>query len=827
MTRPYESDAEAVYFPDHLLARLDGIKEHRLTLIEAPSGFGKTTSLREYLCGRPGARSFWYTCLGETQTKAWGGICDLVEKVDPDVSRSLRGLGMPDRDSAADAAAMMSECSCNRETFLVVDNYQLLQCDSPTGIVNAFSLHGGDSLRVVFITQRIPDDDTWRASNILKLNAGDYLFDRESVARFFRLSGLQPTSAELDSVHRASGGWIASIKLHMMHYRLTGTVAPESGMKGLIESALWERMTDRDKQLLMAVSLFDKFSLKQASMMLDDAPGEDKIAEILGNNVFIPYAPSEGFFYMHGILQEFLRKRFADTHGSFQAKTYGRAGSAARSAGDLFQATRFFLETRDYESILEMPFTTQFFYNFPERSVIDLFERLIEECPEETLLKHPMPLITFGQQFFRDRRIATFSRVTNLLQRLIDTPGSMPEEELLRVRGEFSILMSFPRFNDIAAMSEYHRSAYKDLERLSSPPRSQIFGGAMPWTMSGASVLFLYWRERGGLDRTLSVMDECLPYYVTLAGGHGAGGEFILRAESALARGDDATAEVMSRSAIYEAHAAGQTGNSLCAWLVLARAAILRGDPELYSAARSSIKEEGTVSGQRSILRIGDLCLAYMDLLLGRHDQIPPWLNRLESIRRAIYADGQPYALMLHGMALLQARRYEELHSLADSVLVVARRMNYLLPQVVIPLLLSAAKTLDGRISEAGELLKHALDLAMPDEMLMPFAEQSEALMPLMRSISGVYPERKMQALLNLCKRQTEGAEAIRLSLYDSPSLLSGRQREVALLLKDGLTIRQIAKRLEISENTVKSTVKAIYDRLGVHTRVELMKTNL
>ena len=153
--------------------------------------------------------------------------------------------------------------------------------------------------------------------------------------------------------------------------------------------------------------------------------------------------------------------------------------------------------------------------------------------------------------------------------------------------------------------------------------------------------------------------------------------------------------------------------------------------------------------------------------------------------------------------------------------------MNYLLPQVVIPLLLSAAKALDGHVSEAEELLKHALDLAMPDEMLMPFAEQSEALMPLMRSISGVYPEREMQALLNLCKRQTEGAEAIRLSLHGSPSLLSGRQREVALLLKDGLTIRQIAKRLEISENTVKSTVKAIYDRLGVHTRVELMKTNL
>ncbi len=72
------AQTDQVYLPERLLARLDDVRNHRLTLIEAPSGFGKTTSFREYLRGRSEARCFWYTCLGETRTRAWKGVCDLA-----------------------------------------------------------------------------------------------------------------------------------------------------------------------------------------------------------------------------------------------------------------------------------------------------------------------------------------------------------------------------------------------------------------------------------------------------------------------------------------------------------------------------------------------------------------------------------------------------------------------------------------------------------------------------------------------------------------------------------------------------------------------------
>jgi DNA-binding NarL/FixJ family response regulator len=50
---------------------------------------------------------------------------------------------------------------------------------------------------------------------------------------------------------------------------------------------------------------------------------------------------------------------------------------------------------------------------------------------------------------------------------------------------------------------------------------------------------------------------------------------------------------------------------------------------------------------------------------------------------------------------------------------------------------------------------------------------------------------------------------------------ISGREREVLALLGDGLANKQIARRLEISEKTVKSHLTSIYRQINVASRTE------
>ena len=58
-------------------------------------------------------------------------------------------------------------------------------------------------------------------------------------------------------------------------------------------------------------------------------------------------------------------------------------------------------------------------------------------------------------------------------------------------------------------------------------------------------------------------------------------------------------------------------------------------------------------------------------------------------------------------------------------------------------------------------------------------------------------------------------------------TLLSSREREVLALLADGLGNKQIAARLGISTNTVKTHLELLFEKLGVSSRAEAVATGV
>lgn len=57
----------------------------------------------------------------------------------------------------------------------------------------------------------------------------------------------------------------------------------------------------------------------------------------------------------------------------------------------------------------------------------------------------------------------------------------------------------------------------------------------------------------------------------------------------------------------------------------------------------------------------------------------------------------------------------------------------------------------------------------------------------------------------------------------DISSGLTRREKEICSLMVEGLTNKQIADRLYISEGTVKNYISTIYDKTGIHDRVKLI----
>lgn len=51
---------------------------------------------------------------------------------------------------------------------------------------------------------------------------------------------------------------------------------------------------------------------------------------------------------------------------------------------------------------------------------------------------------------------------------------------------------------------------------------------------------------------------------------------------------------------------------------------------------------------------------------------------------------------------------------------------------------------------------------------------------------------------------------------------MTGREKEICILLAEGLTNKEIAKKLYISEGTVKNHISNVYAKTGIHDRAKL-----
>ena len=149
----------------------------------------------------------------------------------------------------------------------------------------------------------------------------------------------------------------------------------------------------------------------------------------------------------------------------------------------------------------------------------------------------------------------------------------------------------------------------------------------------------------------------------------------------------------------------------------------------------------------------------------------------------------------------------------------------------LIELLVLRALALRERNDEPGAMaaLQRALTLAEPEGYVRTFADEGEPMADLLRRLLKAWKkERADDVPLEYVGKLLEalGAVApapIRTDVRDAAGLalepISGRELEVLRLLDSELSNREIAGRLFVSLDTVKSHTRHLYAKLGVHTR--------
>lgn len=125
-------------------------------------------------------------------------------------------------------------------------------------------------------------------------------------------------------------------------------------------------------------------------------------------------------------------------------------------------------------------------------------------------------------------------------------------------------------------------------------------------------------------------------------------------------------------------------------------------------------------------------------------------------------------------------------------------------------------------IQDALTFLADALTMAQPEGFVRIFLDKGKDLIPLlhMAASQNIAPDyaRRLLTLFEGTVPPTSPSPSITLSLVEP---LSEREIEVLQLLADGRTYQEIAQAMVVSVNTIKSHLKSIYGKLGVHNRRE------
>ena len=133
--------------------------------------------------------------------------------------------------------------------------------------------------------------------------------------------------------------------------------------------------------------------------------------------------------------------------------------------------------------------------------------------------------------------------------------------------------------------------------------------------------------------------------------------------------------------------------------------------------------------------------------------------------------------------------------------------------------MISGRSNADGR-RESLNLLREAIHDASANRIIMPFYLERRTIVPLLMELNAqasgkhVLPTEDIGLLTELIVVCAEPA------LRKTPSLLSVRELEVLRELAAGLTNKEIAAKLSVSNATVKTHILNIFGKLGVSSRL-------
>lgn len=813
-----------IYFSKKLEERLRTIYDYPVTIIEAPTGYGKTTAVREYLksSGRP---YIWFNIDSDNREKAFSDFCGKIKGINESAAHKLLAVGYPyDEVTCKQAVDAINSVSYLETTVFVIDNYQYVADRYLDEVIKDLSGSSTRNVRIVIMTQAVNSNGAFElimSRRINYLSKTDFELGRDDIIQYYKSCGIKLEDSEADFLYKYTEGWISALYLQMLSYVATNTFEMTADIENLLGRAVWYNLDRKSQDFLIGISVFNSFTLRQCIYIADGGIDEEKIEKLLNQSGFIRYDAREGKYFMHSILKYFLESEFEKMEVVFRKGILRKAGDWYRDNEAYAEAIEFYYKTRDFENIMSLDFDADVLHELHlNRRNKKIFLDITTNLSAELKRKYLKTYILFVYFLFLDNEREYYDRECSLVHGIIES--YYKESPLYReLLGEYHVLQCFNNFNNIELMKKNLEAAYENLRkpsRILATKTSFLFGCPSP--------VALYHSCAGNIETEAAMLDSIMPVYYRLTDGKSKGMEALFRAEMLLYKGELADASKLCDKTIYMSSTRDQTDVQISALLCVCRIAYLNGDTEMFKTVMESMRRRVEDSKRYDEILLCDMCTGFINAAVRNIEKIPAWLTDHKMIEKNTIITGLGFVNIIYGKYLLAKEEYDKFLGISGQMLSLAGIYNNIIYRIYTLIFMAVAKNHTGGREKAVNMLAEAIELAKPDDIYIPFVENHNMIVSLLGELERNADDASFVRRVNeLAKKFIRGLQSSeRAAGEDKRFGLTKREMEVAKLASQRFSNKEIADQLFIAESTVKSNLKVIFNKLGINSRNDLKK---
>ncbi len=357
-----------------LLALVDEGLSRRLTLISAPSCFGKTTLLSEWRASlaRRHMPLTWLS-LDEGDNDPVRFLAYLVtalQKIDPAIGHATQAMLYSPQPPPADVllTALINDMANAASPFvLVLDDYHVISTSTVHQQLAFLLDHQPPQLHVFILTREDPPLPLSRLrarGQVTEIRQSDLQFTLGETADFLRQTArLELDQGDIVTLHQRTEGWIVGLQLLALSLRdhadarqlIHKFMGSDRYILDYLVDEVFRRQPPVVQDFLLKTSILDRFSAPLCDAVADRSDSHALLLSLEHANLFIiPLDPAREWYRYHHLFADLLGHRLRIETPQAEPQLHRRASQWYADHGFRADAILHALAAADWESAAEL-----------------------------------------------------------------------------------------------------------------------------------------------------------------------------------------------------------------------------------------------------------------------------------------------------------------------------------------------------------------------------------------------------------------------------------------------------------------------------------------